>query len=126
VEEGGCEQAGWASRLHREGREGAGPALRVGPGQGQVGPAGREEWRGREKFGPREEKDFPFSIRHRGMKTKEFGEGFKKRSDIIQWSLRRTPTKKLRTDSLRLRDRLNEDSGRLCYGFVHSKRNSKP
>jgi hypothetical protein len=32
------------------------------------------------------EKGFPFSIKHNGMKTKEFGEGFKKRSDKIQWS----------------------------------------
>ena len=121
-------RAGRLGLAASQGRKGGRWAGAAGWARARSGWASRErkEWRGREKFGPREEKDFPFSIRHKGMKTKEFGEGFKKRSDIIQWSLRRTPTKKLRTDSLRLRDRLNEDSGRLCYGFVHSKRNSKP
>jgi hypothetical protein len=35
-------------------------------------------------------------------------------------------SKKLRRDLLCLGDRLSEDSRKLCYGLVHSKRNSKP
>ena len=58
---GGCEQASWASRLHREGREGGGPALRVGPGQGQVGPAGREK-NGEKERNSAQEKRKGFSI----------------------------------------------------------------
>jgi len=63
---------------------------------------GGERREGRETRPKRIERSFLFLIKHKGMKTKELGEGFKKRSDKIQWSLRRTPIKRLRRDSLRL------------------------
>ena len=79
------EQASWASRLHRGGREGGGPALRVGLGQGASRLAGLLERGGKVRLGQQEEKRMerrreirpkriekclPFLIKHNGMKTK--------------------------------------------------------
>jgi hypothetical protein len=55
------------------------------------------------------------------MRPKREGELEKRTSTRV-----RKEFKKLRKDLLCLGDRLNENLGRFYYGFVHSKRISKP
>ena len=143
-------ELGWPAATQGR-REGGGPTLRVGPGRGADWASARawaggegsarraemaswaEEKKGEKRIlaqGRRRKISFlwikEFGIRFKGFLKRglrgEFREEFKR----IQRSLRRTPTERSRRDSLRLWDRLNGDLGKLCYGFVHPKRNSKP